>query len=128
MVEVVAALLRRGEKFLICRRPAYKARGLLWEFVGGKIEAGESAEQALCRECREELGVEVRADRPFAEVTHVYPDIIVHLRVFEAHIESGEPRPLEHAELRWIAADEIGNFAFCPADEPILRLLGGERR
>ncbi len=128
MVEVVAALLRRGEKFLICRRPAYKARGLLWEFVGGKIEAGESAEQALCRECREELGVEVRADRPFAEVTHVYPDIIVHLRVFEAHIESGEPRPLEHAELRWVHPSEIGNFAFCPADEPVLRLLGGGGR
>ena len=128
MVEVVAALLRRGEKFLICRRPAYKARGLLWEFVGGKIEAGESAEQTLCRECREELGVEVRADRPFAEVTHVYPDIIVHLRVFEAHIESGEPQALEHAELRWVHPSEIGNFAFCPADEPVLRLLGGERR
>lgn len=128
MVEVVAALLRRGEKILICRRPAHKARGLLWEFVGGKIEAGESAEEALCRECREELGVNICVGRQFAEVTHVYPDLTVHLRVFEASLPAGEPQALEHAELRWVHPSEIGNFAFCPADEPILRLLGGGGR
>ena len=99
MVEVVAALIERGERFLICQRPAHKARGLLWEFVGGKVEPHETPEQALARECREELGVELRAGAKFFEVTHAYPDIEVHLTLFRAAIESGEPKKLEHNDI-----------------------------
>lgn len=120
MVEVVAALIRRGERFMICQRPAHKARGLKWEFVGGKVEPGESGEAALRRECREELDVEVAVGDVFMDVTHAYPDITVHLTLYNAGITAGEPRLLEHNDLRWITPAEIPNYDFCPADEEIL--------
>ncbi|HIW53500.1 MAG TPA: (deoxy)nucleoside triphosphate pyrophosphohydrolase [Candidatus Ruthenibacterium merdigallinarum] len=126
MTEVVAALICREGRFLICRRPAHKARGLLWEFVGGKVEPGETKAQALARECREELAVEVDVGAPFMEVTHAYPDITVHLTLLWAQIRSGEVRLLEHCDMRWITPDEIGQFAFCPADEEILRRIERE--
>ena len=78
-IEVVAALLLRGEKFLACQRRAHKARGLLWEFVGGKVEPGETKTQALVRECQEELGVTVSVGRPVLELTHAYPALTIHL-------------------------------------------------
>ncbi|MBQ7491906.1 MAG: (deoxy)nucleoside triphosphate pyrophosphohydrolase [Clostridia bacterium] len=121
MTEVVAALIRKGDRFLICRRPAHKARGLLWEFVGGKIEPGETGKQALVRECREELDITVLPGKIFMEVTHAYPDLTVHLTLFEASVVSGTPRLLEHCDLRWITPAEIGEFHFCPADEAILK-------
>lgn len=123
VTEVVAALIWRGKEFMICQRPAHKTRGLLWEFVGGKVEPGETGKQALVRECREELGVTVSVGEPFMEVTHTYPDITVHLVLFHASIVEGEPRMLEHNDIRWITADEIGQYAFCPADEEILERL-----
>ena len=125
-LEVVAALLRRGDdgrQMLICRRPANKARGLLWEFAGGKVEPGESPEQALVRECREELGAEVRPCGLFAEVRHEYPDVAVHLMLYRAELAGGEPRPLEHRELRWITPDDIPQYRFCPADAELLRRI-----
>lgn len=126
VTEVVAALIWRGKEFMICQRPAHKTRGLLWEFVGGKVEPGETGEQALVRECREELGVTVSVGEPFMEVTHTYPDITVHLVLFHAFIVEGEPQMLEHNDIRWITADEIGQYAFCPADEEILERLRRE--
>lgn len=123
VTEVVAALIWRGKEFMICQRPAHKARGLLWEFVGGKVEPGETGEQALVRECREELGVTVSVGEPLMEVTHTYPDITVHLALFHASIVEGEPQMLEHKDIRWITAGEIGQYAFCPADEEILERL-----
>ncbi len=122
MTEVVAALIWREGKFLICRRPPHKARGLLWEFVGGKVEPGETKEEALVRECREELAALVVPRAVFFEVTHAYPDLTVHLTLFTAELV-GEPQLLEHVEMRWIAPSEIGNFEFCPADEEILRRI-----
>lgn len=119
-VQVVAALVMEGGKFMICQRPAHKARGLLWEFVGGKVEPGETREQALVRECREELGVTVQPGEIFLEVDHVYPDITIHLTLFRAKIVSGRPRKLEHADIRFIAPEDIPRYAFCPADESIL--------
>lgn len=127
MVEVVAALIWQDNKFMICQRPAHKARGLLWEFVGGKIEAGETGEQALARECREELDIEVCAGDIFFEVTHKYPDITVHLTVYNAVIKEGVPRLLEHAALKWITPEEIKFYNFCPADESILKKILRER-
>ena len=123
MTEVVAALIQKDGRFLICQRPAHKARGLLWEFVGGKVEPGESKAQALIRECREELGVTVTVQDAFMEVTHEYPDMIVHLTLFYARIAEGEPQKLEHNDLRWITPREIPQYPFCPADESILKAI-----
>lgn len=127
MTDVVAAIIMREGKYLIARRPAHKARGLLWEFVGGKTEAGETREQALKRECREELGIDVRIRDVFARVTHRYPDLTVRLTLFHAEIEEGEPQPLEHAEIRWVAAEQLPDYDFCPADEEIIRKLAGTK-
>ena len=123
MTQVVAALIWQGDRFLICRRPAHKARGLLWEFVGGKVEPGETKQQALIRECREELAVTVDVGEQFMELTHVYPDLTVHLTLFHASITEGTPQLLEHSEIRWIRVSEIDDYEFCPADEDILRRL-----
>ena len=123
MVEVVAALIWREDRFMICRRPAHKARGLLWEFVGGKAEPGETLPEALRRECREELDIEVAVGEEYMSLTHVYPDITVHLTLFSCTIAAGEPKLLEHADLRWITPAEIPDYEFCPADEEILKRL-----
>ena len=120
MVEVVAALIWDGDRFLICQRPAHKARGLLWEFVGGKVEPGETKEEALRRECREELDIDLAVGEVFMAVRHVYPDITVHLTLFEATIAAGTPRRIEHNDLKWITPAEIPHYEFCPADEEIL--------
>jgi len=123
MTEVVAALIWDENRFLACQRPAHKARGLLWEFVGGKVEPGETREQALIRECQEELAVTVAVQDVFMEVDHVYPDLTVHLTLFNASIAEGIPQKLEHNDLRWITVEEIDQYEFCPADEEILRRL-----
>ena len=122
-VEVVAALIWDRDRFLICQRPSYKARALLWEFVGGKVERGESKEQALIRECREELGVTVEPQTVFAEVTHTYPDLTVHLTLFNARIVDGVLQKIEHNDLQWITTAEIDRYPFCPADIEILQKL-----
>ena len=123
MVEVVAALMWQGDKFMICQRPAYKARGLLWEFVGGKVESGETKEQALIRECREELNVLLSVGDVFMDVVHEYPDLTVHLTLFNATIAEGEPQKLEHNDIQWIKPSEIPNYEFCPADKEILERI-----
>ncbi len=127
MVEVVAALIREGERFLICQRPAHKARGMLWEFVGGKVEPGESGPQALVRECREELGIELAVGEVFMDVVHAYPDITVHLTLYNAAVAAGEPVLLEHNALAWITAEQIPLYPFCPADGEILKKLRAEK-
>ena len=121
ITEVVAALIWQGNTFMICQRPAHKARGLLWEFVGGKVEPGETKKQALIRECREELAVTLSVSDMFMDVTHEYPDLTVHLTLFNATIAEGEPQKLEHNDIKWITPSEIPNYAFCPADEEILK-------
>lgn len=123
MTEVVAALIWKEGRFLICQRPAHKARGLLWEFVGGKVEPGETKQEALIRECREELAVTVAVGDVFMELTHTYPDLTVHLTLFHAKIESGTPQLLEHNDIRWICTEQISQYDFCPADEEILQAL-----
>ena len=123
MTEVVAALIWDGPKFMICQRPAHKARGLLWEFVGGKVEPEETKPQALIRECREELAVELTVGDVFMDVFHEYPDLTVHLTLFHASIAHGVPQKLEHNDIRWISVSEIPDYDFCPADEEILKKL-----
>ena len=123
MVEVVAALIWDADKFMICQRPAHKARGLLWEFVGGKVEPEETKEQALIRECKEELDILLSVGDVFMDVIHEYPDITVHLTLFKAAISEGEPHKLEHNDIRWITPSDIPNYDFCPADEEILKKI-----
>lgn len=123
IIEVVAALIWQGDKFMICQRPAHKARGGLWEFVGGKVESGETKEQALIRECREELAVTLSVGEMFMDVVHEYPDITVHLTLFNACIAEGVPQKLEHSDIRWITPDEISIYDFCPADREILERI-----
>lgn len=126
VTEVVAALIWNEGKLLICQRPANKARALLWEFVGGKVEPGETKEQALIRECQEELAVTLSVGRVFMEVDHDYPDLNVHLTLFNAEICQGTPQMLEHNDIRWITAEEIPQYEFCPADKTILKKLRSE--
>ena len=123
MTEVVAALIWDKDRFMICQRPEAKSCALLWEFVGGKVEAGETKEQALIRECREELNITLSVGDVFTEVVHEYPDITVHLTLFNAEISEGVPKLLEHNDLKWITPSEIPKYNFCPADKDILKKL-----
>lgn len=123
ITQVVAALIWDKDKFMICQRPVHKARGLQWEFVGGKAEKGETRQQALIRECKEELDVLVKVGESFMEVDHKYPDINVHLTLFHAEIAEGEIKMLEHNDIRWITPDEIKDYTFCPADKDILEKI-----
>ena len=123
MVEVVAALIWDGDRFLICQRPAHKSNALLWEFVGGKVEPGETHAAALERECREELDIAVAVGEPFMDVTHRYPDIHVHLTLYHAALVGGTPRLLEHADAAWITPAQVDAYTFCPADTAILERI-----
>ena len=120
MTDVVAALIWDGDRFLACQRPAHKARALLWEFVGGKVEPGETHEAALIRECKEELNVCICVDDIFMDVIHEYPDLTVHLFLYNARITDGEITLLEHNDAKWLLPKEIPQYSFCPADEEIL--------
>ena len=124
ITQVVAALIWDGDRFLACQRPAHKARGLLWEFVGGKVEPGETKEEALVRECREELDITVAVGDIFTQVVHEYPDIHIRLTLFNCTIAEGAPKLLEHHDLKWITPAQIPQFDFCPADKDILALIG----
>ena len=123
MIEVVAALIWDKDKFMICQRPAHKARGMLWEFAGGKVEPGETKEQALIRECQEELAITLSVGNVFMDVVHEYPDITVHLTLFNATVKEGTPQKLEHNDIQWITPSEIPDYEFCPADDEILKKI-----
>lgn len=123
MTEVAAALIRNGDKFMICQRPAHKSNALLWEFVGGKLEKGETKEEALIRECMEELGIKIEVGDEFFDVVHQYPDILVHLTIFNATVAEGTPKLLEHNDIKWITPEEIPEYKFCPADDEILKKI-----
>ena len=127
MIEVVAALIWDNDKFLICQRPANKARALLWEFVGGKVEQGETKEQALIRECKEELNITLNVGEMVMEVCHDYPEITINLTLFNATILDGIPEKLEHNDIKWILPSEIPNYEFCPADTEIIKRIQIEK-
>ena len=123
MLEVVAAFIRRGDEFLACQRPAQRVRGRQGEFAGGKVEPGETKAEALARECREELGVELAVGDAVTEVTYHYPDVSVHLTLLSAAITAGTPRKLEHADIRWMTLAQARDYPFCPADRIFLEQL-----
>ncbi len=126
MTEVVAALIREDGRILICQRPVGKARALLWEFPGGKVDPGETGEEALFRECREELGVGLEVGEMYCRVTHRYPDLQVRLTLYHARIREGRPQRLEHADIRWVTPAELSGYDFCPADREIIMKLVGD--
>ena len=121
ILEVTAAIIRKNGKILICQRPAEKNCGLLWEFPGGKIEAGETGEQCIVRECQEELGITLSVERELTDITYEYPDRIVHLHFYLCSIAAGVPEKKEHNALVWITHGEIYQYEFCPADGEMLR-------
>lgn len=124
MIEVTAALLRRGERLLVCQRPEGKRCALLWEFPGGKIEPGETPQECLARECREELDIQVRPLRLIGEAQSGEPDARVRVRFYLCTLLSGEPRRLEHRALAWLTLDEILALPLCPADAALLGSAG----
>lgn len=122
-VDIVAAFIWENNKFLICQRPANKARALLWEFVGGKVEKGETHQEALIRECQEELAITVEVGTLFYQNTHSYDDITINLSIYHAKIIAGTITKLEHNDLQWITPKQIPQFTFCPADIEVLTLI-----
>jgi mutator protein MutT len=122
-IEVSAALIFRKGKLLITQRHAKSHLGGLWEFPGGKLEAGETFEQCLVREIREELGVAISVGELFEEVAHRYPEKSVHLKFFVCQLVTGEPQPLDCAAIKWVAKSELAGFEFPAADARLLEKL-----
>lgn len=122
-LEVTAAIIRQNGKILICQRPADKNCGLLWEFPGGKIEAGETGEQCIVRECQEELGVTLSVEWELTNITYEYPDRIVHLHFYFCNIADGILVKKEHNALAWIAPSEVDQYEFCLADWAMMRKM-----
>lgn len=122
-IEVVGAIIRRKDEVLIAQRPPGKHQALLWEFPGGKIEPMETPEACLTREIQEELGVAIRVGPLFAEVRHDYGDRRIHLSCYWAELLAGEPRPVECHALAWVKRNGLADFAFAPADVPVVARL-----
>jgi len=122
-IEVSAALIFHKGKLLITQRPADAHLGGLWEFPGGKREPGETFEQCLVRELREELGIEIEAGELFEEISHTYAEKTIHLKFFICKLVSGEPRPLDCAAFRWVEKVELADFEFPGADARLLKKL-----
>ena len=122
VLEVVGAILKRDGRFLLGQRPEGKSQAEKWEFVGGKVEKGESLEGALVRECREELALEIRNLSVRTSVTHEYPDRIVHLTLLDCEPAPGsEPIALEHQRIGWFSPSEISSLPLSAADEQLFR-------
>ena len=123
LIEVAAAILRRGDTILIAQRRPEDHLAHFWEFPGGKREAGESLEQCLVRELREELGVEARVGLPVHDVTHTYSERTIRLCFFECELVEGEPQPLHCQACRWIRVPELRDYKFPPADTELIERL-----
>lgn len=128
MVEVTAAILYRGGEILLCQRPKGKRCAFLWEFPGGKVEDGETPEECLVRECREELGVVIKVERPVQQVVYEYPDITVNIHFYMCQLIAGEPACIEHNRIQWFTLDEAANLPLCPADRKMMDLSEPEIR
>jgi len=125
-VQVAAALIVREGRYLLTRRKAGVHLAGFWEFPGGKREPGESLEECLCREVREELGIAITAPALFRILRHDYPEQSVELHVFRCAIREGEARPLGCADLRWVDPAELSSFELPPADLPLVEALQDE--
>jgi len=122
-IEVVAAIIRKDDKILITQRPDNVHLARLWEFPGGKVEAGESLQMALRREIREELGIEIRVNEKLLSLDYDYPTKSVRLHFFYCTVLDGDAQPINVADLRWVSPHDIGNYQFPPADAEIINIL-----
>ena len=122
IIEVVGAIIRDGDRYLVGQRAANKAQGGLWEFMGGKIEPGETPEQALARECREELALEIENEHIIDSVVHEYPEKTIRLTLISCSPKPGSvPNALEHQMIRWVTREEMDVLDFAPADRDLIR-------
>jgi 8-oxo-dGTP diphosphatase len=124
VIEVVGAIIKDGDKYLVGQRAAHKSQGGLWEFMGGKIEPGETPEEALKRECLEELVLEIENERIIDSVVHEYPEKTIRLTLLECRPKAGSvPQALEHQAIRWVTTEEMRGMPFCPADAELISRL-----
>ncbi len=123
MRDVSTAVIFQNGKILICQRPPHKGNALKWEFVGGKSEEGETLEETLVRECKEELDVTVSVGEKIMEIVHAYPDMTYRISIFNAEIVEGTPKLLEHVDMKWIYPKDIDAYDFCVADKEILEKI-----
>jgi len=124
-IRVVAGVIERGGRYLITQRRASAVLPLLWEFPGGRVEAGENDAAALKREVLHRLGVEVSPGELISFVTHPYEKYGVDLYLYECVLSSGEPAAVNVADFRWVASSEFDGYEFTPADElSMSKLLG----
>ena len=124
IIEVVGAIIKDGGKYLVGQRAAHKTQGGLWEFMGGKIEPGETPDEALARECREELALEIEGARIIDSVIHEYPEKTIRLTLLECRPKAGSvPQALEHQAIRWVTPEEMHGMPFCPADAELIENL-----
>ena len=122
IIDVVGAIIKDGDRYLVGQRAANKAQGGLWEFMGGKIEPGETPEQALARECREELALEIEDEHIIDSVVHEYPEKTIRLTLISCSPKSGSiPKALEHQQIRWVTRAEMDTMDFAPADRELIR-------
>ena len=122
IIEVVGAIIRDGDRYLVGQRAANKSQGGLWEFMGGKIEPGETPEQALARECREELALEIENERILDSVIHDYPEKTIRLTLISCSPKPGlVPQALEHQQIRWVTRAEMDTLDFAPADRELIQ-------
>lgn len=128
MIDVTAAIIHNDGKLLICQRPKGKRCEMLWEFPGGKIEAGETPEECLMRECHEELGVTIETEQLLQKVEYEYPENTVNIRFYICKLIVGEPTCIEHNDMRWCTLDEILELPLCPADKKMLELVAEDMR
>lgn len=122
IVEVVGAIIKDGGRYLVGQRAAHKAQGGMWEFMGGKIEQGETPEQALARECREELNLEIEDECIIDSVVHEYPEKTIRLTLISCSPKSGSiPKALEHQQIRWVTREEMDGLPFASADRDLIQ-------
>lgn len=122
-IHVTAAIFHEDCKYLICQRAKDDELALLWEFPGGKAEEGETLEECIVRECREELDVDVAVDSEFGRTSYSHANRILVFTFFRVRRISGELMPRVHEQLKWVSAAELKEYEFCPADIEIVEKL-----
>ena len=123
MVEVVAGIIYKGDKFLIAQRNLKKSQGGLWEFPGGKLEVGETAAEALKREIKEEFNADIEVDEFVGENVHHYPEKDIKLMFYKARLIGDKIEALEHEDFKWITKEDKDNFEFAGADIKVFDLI-----
>ncbi|MBD5464630.1 MAG: 8-oxo-dGTP diphosphatase MutT [Lachnospiraceae bacterium] len=126
VVEVAAAIIQKEDKIFATRRGYGEFKGM-WEFPGGKVEPGESPEEAVVREIREELETEILVGRCFAEVDYDYPYFHLHMKCYLCSIKSGDLKLLEHSEARWLTRETLESVEWLPADVGVIERLKGRK-